>query len=479
MLSSLIVLPLIGAIFIFFIEKSNFIFIRNFSLFWSLLVFNCSIFLLCFFNSLSWDFQFLEEINWLFFTNNNFIFGIDGLSLLMILLTSFLTPICILLSWTLKNKNQIKDYTILFLILESILIGVFSSLDLLVFYILFEAVLIPMYFIVGIFGSRGRKVKASYLLFLYTLVSSLIMFIAILFLYFKTGSTNYFLLRTIELNPFAEKLCWFAFFLSFAVKMPLIPFHVWLPEAHCEAPTAGSVILAGILLKLGGYGFLRFSLGLFPESSAFFTPFIYTLSSFGVIYASLTTLQQIDLKKIIAYSSVGHMGLVTIGIFSSNFQGIFGSILLMFSHGITSSALFLAIGLLYERHHTRIVKYYSGLIHSMPIFSISFIIFTLANLGLPATSNFIGEFFVLVGCFKTNIWCSFLAGTGMVLGAGYSLWLCNRILFGNVKRNSIVFFRDLNRREFAMFLPFIFLTFFIGLYPDSFLNFLKHSFIFV
>ena len=218
MLSSLIVLPLIGAIFIFFIEKSNFIFIRNFSLFWSLLVFNCSIFLLCFFNSLSWDFQFLEEINWLFFTNNNFIFGIDGLSLLMILLTSFLTPICILLSWTLKNKNQIKDYTILFLILESILIGVFSSLDLLVFYILFEAVLIPMYFIIGIFGSRGRKVKASYLLFLYTLISSLIMFIAILFLYFKTGSTNYFLLRTVELNPFAEKMCWIAFFYHLLLK---------------------------------------------------------------------------------------------------------------------------------------------------------------------------------------------------------------------------------------------------------------------
>ena len=305
------------------------------------------------------------------------------------------------------------------------------------------------------------------------------MFIAILFLYFKTGSTNYFLLRTIELSPLAEKLCWFAFFLSFAVKMPLVPFHIWLPEAHCEAPTAGSVILAGILLKLGGYGFLRFSLGLFPEASAFFTPFIYTLSSFGVVYASLTTLQQVDLKKIIAYSSVGHMGLVTIGIFSSNFQGVFGSILLMFSHGITSSALFLAIGLLYERHHTRIVKYYSGLIHTMPIFSVSFIIFILANLGLPSTSNFVGEFFVLMGCFKTNMWCAFLAGLGMILGAGYSLWLCNRILFGHVKRNSIRFFRDLNRREFAMFVPFLFLTFFVGLFPDSFLNLLKRSFIFI
>jgi proton-translocating NADH-quinone oxidoreductase chain M len=259
-----------------------------------------------------------------------------------------------------------------------------------------------MFFIVGIFGSRERKVRASYLLFLYTLVSSILLFIAILYIYFKTGTTNYILLKTFQLDPFVERLCWLAFFSSFAVKMPLVPFHIWLPEAHCEAPTAGSVILAGILLKLGGYGFLRFSLGLFPDSSNFFTPLIFALSSFGVVYASLSTLQQVDLKKIIAYSSVGHMGLVTIGIFSSSIQGILGSIVLMVSHGITSGALFVAIGILYERHHTRVVRYYSGLIHTMPLFSVCFIIFTLANLGLPVTSNFIGEFFVLVGCFKVN-----------------------------------------------------------------------------
>lgn len=361
--------------------------------------------------------------------------------------------------------------------LESILIGIFCSLDLLMFYLLFEAVLIPMFFIVGIFGSRERKVRASYLLFLYTLVSSILLFIAILFIYFKTGTTNFILLKTFQFDPFVERICWLAFFSSFAVKMPIVPFHIWLPEAHCEAPTAGSVILAGILLKLGGYGFLRFSLGLFPDASSFFTPFIYVLSSFGVVYASLTTLQQVDLKKIIAYSSVGHMGLVTIGIFSGSIQGILGSIVLMVSHGITSGALFIAIGLLYERHHTRVVRYYTGLIHTMPLFSVFFIIFTLANLGLPTTSNFVGEFFVLVGCFKTNSWSTLFAGSGMVLGAGYSLWLCNRIIFGNIKQYSISFFKDLDRREFFIFLPFGFLTFLIGIYPDIILNFVCASFV--
>jgi NADH-quinone oxidoreductase subunit M len=286
-----------------------------------------------------------------------------------------------------------------FLFLESILFGVFTSLDIMLFYLLFEAVLIPMYLIVGVYGSRERRIRASYLLFLYTLVSSIFMFLAILYIYFKTGTTDYLTLKTICLDFDVEKVCWLAFFLSFAVKMPLVPFHIWLPEAHCEAPTAGSVILAGILLKLGGFGFIRYSLGLFPASSAYFSPLIFTISVFGVVYASLTTLQQADLKKIIAYSSVGHMGLVTIGIFSANAQGILGSILLMISHGIVSGALFLCIGIVYERHHTRIVKYYGGLIHTMPLYSVCFIIFTLGNIGLPGTSSFIGEFLVIVGAF--------------------------------------------------------------------------------
>jgi proton-translocating NADH-quinone oxidoreductase chain M len=259
-----------------------------------------------------------------------------------------------------------------------------------------------MYFLIGVFGSRERKIRASYLLFLYTLISSVLMFLAILFLYGKFGTTNYLLLYTIKLDSFSEKLCWLAFFASFAVKMPLIPFHIWLPEAHCEAPTGGSVILAGVLLKLGGYGFLRFSLMLFPEASLFFTPFIFILSIFGIIYASITTLQQIDLKKIIAYSSVGHMGLVTVGIFSANIQGIVGSIFLMLSHGLTSSALFLTVGFLYERYSTRIVKYFGGLSATMPFLASFFLIFNLANLGLPITSNFVGEIFVLIGCFAVN-----------------------------------------------------------------------------
>ena len=473
MLLSLICLPFIGALVLLFIKEENTSIIKNFSLFWSLFIFNYSLIFFIFFDNLSLHFQYLQRIEWLHLSNINIVFGLDSLGLYMILLTTFLIPICILLSWNDSLKNDTKFYNISFFLLEAILLGVFSSLDILVFYVLFEAVLIPMYFIVGSFGSRERRIRASYMLFLYTLISSVFMFIAILFIYNQTGTTDYMILRTVELGVNIERFCWFAFFLSFAVKMPLVPFHVWLPEAHCEAPTAGSVILAGILLKLGGFGFLRYSLGLFPDSSAFFAPLIFTISCFGVVYASITTLQQVDLKKIIAYSSVGHMGLVTIGIFSMNMQGILGSILLMISHGIVSSALFICIGILYERHHTRVLKYYSGLIHTMPLFSVSFIIFTLGNIGLPGTSSFIGEFLILLGAFSVNNVVALISGTGMILGAGYSLWTCNRMLFGNIKLYSIQQFRDLNRFEFCMLLPFILLVFIIGLYPEIIINIMK------
>lgn len=393
----------------------------------------------------------------------------------MVLLTTFLIPVCSLLTWSSTVKENAKEYNICYLFLESILLGIFTSLDLLLFYILFELVLIPMYFVIGIFGSRDRRIRASYLLFLYTLLSSIFMLVCILYLFFKTGTTNFILLQTIALDSFTSQICWFAFFLSFSVKMPLVPFHIWLPEAHCEAPTSGSVILAGILLKLGGYGFLRFSVCLYPAASCYFAPFIFMISCLGVLYASLTTLQQIDLKKIIAYSSVGHMGLVTIGIFSFNMQAITGSILLMISHGIVSGALFFCIGSLYERYHTRIVKYYAGLLHTMPIFMVFFIIFTLANLGLPATSSFVGEFLIILGCFEMNVLIALCASIGMVLGAAYSLWLCNRIAFGNLKQHSIWEFKDLNRREFHTLVPFVFLTFALGIYPEMIIHFMDST----
>lgn len=470
-------MPLAGALVLLVADKIVFLgdakrnakyalFVKNFSLFWTLLIFNISIVIAFQFDPFSYGFQFIDDITWFGLLNNNIVIGVDGLSIVLILLTTFLFPICVLLSWSIASFNLVWTYCVLFLFLESILISIFCCLDLLVFYILFEAVLIPMYFIVGLYGSRSRKIRASYLLFLYTLVSSIIMFICILFIYLKTGTTNYFVLRTFEFESYVEKLCWLGFFLSFAVKMPIMPFHIWLPEAHTEASTAGSVILAGVLLKLGGYGFLRYSIVLFPIATAFYTPFIYILSACGVVYASLTTLQQVDLKKIIAYSSVGHMAIVTIGIFSNTYQGILGSIVLMIGHGITSSGLFITIGMLYERYNTRIIKYYSGLMHTMPIFSSAFILLTLGNLGLPLTSNFIGEVLVIVGIFIKNTWIALLASSSLVLSAGYSLWLCNRLLFGNFKHFSIIYFSDLTRRETYLLLPFMFLTILIGIYPE-------------
>ena len=466
MLLTLIALPLIGCFILFFTNKTNSSFICNFSLFWSLIILNYSWSLLLFFDATSLQFQFLQNIQWFQSININFTLGIDGLALIMIQLTAFLIPVCIMLCWNKSMLNQTKDYCIAFFFLETILFCVFTNLDLMLFYIFFEAVLIPMYLIIGFYGSRERRIRSAYMLFIYTLLSSIIMFLAILYIYFLYGTTDYLFLKTVQFDPFFEKLCWLAFFLSFAVKMPLVPFHVWLPEAHCEAPTAGSVILAGILLKLGGFGFLRFSIGLFPDASAYFTPFVFIISILGIVYASLTTIQQIDLKKIIAYSSVGHMGVVTIGIFSSVSQSILGSIFLMVSHGIVSSALFLCIGILYERYHTRIIKYYSGLLVTMPLFSSFFLLFTMANIGLPGTSSFIGEFLIIAGCLLVNSWASFFCASGMVLGAGYGLWLLNRLLFGNIKKFSINEYQDINRIEFSYLFPFAFLTILLGLFPE-------------
>lgn len=466
MLLALILSPLIGCFVLSFIDKTQHKIIQRFSLFWSLIILNLCFLLLFFFDQTVSDFQFIYKNNWLNSININIIFGLDGLGLMLVLLTAFLIPTCILLCWNLSLKNQIKNYCFAFFLLESILLGVFSSLDIMIFYLLFEAVLIPMFLIIGFYGSRERRIRSAYLLFLYTLLSSLVMFLSILFIFFKFGTTDYLILKTLNFDPFSEKLCWFAFFLSFAVKMPIVPFHIWLPEAHCEAPTSGSVILAGILLKLGGFGFLRYSLGLFPDASAFFSPFIFLISSLGIVYASLTTIQQIDLKKIIAYSSVGHMGVVTIGIFSYTTQNLIGSVLLMISHGIVSGALFLCIGLLYERHHTRIIKYFAGLLATTPIFSSFFTLFSMANIGLPGTSSFIGEFLIIAGCFFTNTLAALFSALGMILGGGYSLWLLNRIIFGNIKNFSIKEFQDLTRIEFFYLLPYAVLTILLGIYPE-------------
>ena len=398
------------------------------------------------------------------FSALNFVLGIDGISLFFVILTTFLIPVCILLSWT-SITVYVKEYCIAFLVLESLLIAVFCVLDLLLFYIFFESVLIPMFIIIGVWGSRERKIRAAYQFFLYTLFGSVLMLLAILLLYFQTGTLDLEILYISKLSETRQLFLWLAFFASFAVKVPMVPVHIWLPEAHVEAPTAGSVILAGILLKLGTYGFLRFSIPLFPYATFYFTPLIYTMSIVAIIYTSLTTLRQIDLKKIIAYSSVAHMNFVTLGLFSLNCQGIEGSILLMISHGLVSPALFLCVGVLYDRHKTRLLRYYSGCGRTMPLFALLFVFFTMANISLPGTSSFIGEFLVFTGTYQNNSWIAFMAATGMVLGAAYALWLCNRLLYGVTKPHFITSFSDISRREFFMFLPFVISILWIGIYP--------------
>nr|QIA59973.1 NADH dehydrogenase subunit 4 [Frullania orientalis] len=468
-LSGLILLPLLGSLIILVIPNSRVRLIRGITIWTSLITFLYSLFFWIRFENDTAKFQFVETIRWLPYPNINFYIGIDGISLFFVILTTFLTPICILVGFY-SVKSYKKEYMIAFFICESFLIAVFCSLDLLIFYVFFESVLIPMFIIIGVWGSRQRKIKAAYQFFLYTLMGSLFMLLAILFIFFQTGTTDLQILPTTEFSERRQILLWIAFFASFSVKVPMVPVHIWLPEAHVEAPTAGSVILAGILLKLGTYGFLRFSIPMFPEATLYFTPFIYALSVIAIIYTSLTTIRQIDLKKIIAYSSVAHMNFVTIGMFSLNIQGIEGSILLMLSHGLVSSALFLCVGALYDRHKTRIVKYYGGLVSTMPIFSTIFLFFTLANISLPGTSSFIGEFLIFVGAFQRNSLVATLAALGMILGAAYSLWLYNRVVFGNFKPNFLLKFSDLNRREVLIFLPFIAGVIWMGVYPEVFLE---------
>ena len=435
----------------------------------SCLSFIGSLFLWGFFKNSTSSFQFVVKLFWLPYLNLNFTLGIDGISIFFLLLTTLLIPLCILTSWNSVSDN-LKEFLIAFLILDFFLIGTFCVLDLLLFYIFFESVLIPMFLIVGVWGSRERKILAAYYFFLYTLLGSVLMLLSILYIYYQVGTTDYAVLLTFSFSSLEQKFLWFTFFLAFAGKVPMIPLHLWLPEAHVEAPTAGSVILAGILLKLGTYGFIRFSLPLFPKASFFFTPLVYSIAVTGIIYTSFTAIRQTDFKRIIAYTSIAHMNLVILGIFSFNNVGIEGAILQSLSHGFVASALFLVIGVVYDRYKTRIVQYYGGLASVMPIYILIFLFFTMANISFPGTSSFVGEFLLLAGSFKVNSSITFLGATGIIIGGAYSLWLFNRIAYGNLKTQYTSEFSDLTPRELVVFLPLILGTLVIGIYPNIFLT---------
>jgi len=465
MLSNLIVLPWLGILVLAFVPSRNTDLIRKIGAGFAGLCFVLSLQLWVLFDNQAVGFQFVEVKNWMF----PVYFGIDGISLFFVLLTTFLILLCIIATWE-SIQTHVKAYMMAFLVMGSFLVCVFTVLDLLFFYIFFESVLIPMFLMIGIWGSRARKGRAAYLFFFYTLLGSLFMLLAILTIAFETGTTDYQVLLTTTWSESRQIFLWVAFFASFAVKVPMVPFHIWLPEAHVEAPTAGSVMLAGVLLKLGTYGFIRFSIPLFPEASAYFTPFMFTMSVVAIVYTSLTTLRQGDLKKIIAYSSVAHMGFVTLGLFTGNVVGLEGAMMIMLSHGWVSSALFLCVGVLYDRYHTRLVKYYQGLTQAMPLFAIVFTFFSMANLGFPGTSSFAGEFMSLAGAFEANVTVAILAAIGTVLGAAYSVWLCNRVLFGPLQTEVLSGYSDLVRREAAVFAPLIFMTLWMGIYPEVFLQ---------
>ena len=470
-LSAITFIPTLGALFIFAIkgkkenvEKNS----KNVALFISFANFFISLFLWYKMDLSISEFQFIEEKNWINGTIN-FKLGIDGISILFILLTTFIVPICVI-SGIKSIKFRIKEFLISILVMETLMIGVFCSLDLLIFYLFFEGGLIPMFLIIGIWGG-SRRVYSAFKFFLYTLLGSVLMLIAIISIYWITDTTDVVLLLSqVKIPKDYQYFLWLAFFSSFAVKLPMWPFHTWLPDAHVEAPTAGSVILAAILLKMAGYGFLRFSVGMFPVASEYFTTLVYTLSIIAIIYTSLVALMQDDMKKLIAYSSVAHMGFVTIGIFSLTKQGIEGSIIQMLSHGLISAALFLCVGVLYDRNHSRLISSYGGLVNNMPKYSLFFMIFCLAAIGLPGTSGFVGELLVLLGVFQVNYLVAVLASIGIILAAAYMLWLYKRVIFGSVTNSKIKLLVDLDRTELIIFIFLSILTLLIGFYPNFLLQ---------
>ncbi len=469
-LSAIIFIPLIGAFFIFITKGEQKNVERNskyVAIFTSLANFFLSILLWYFFDNSTPDFQFIEEKKWMagFI---NFQLGIDGISMLFILLTTFIAPLCIF-SGIHSIKFKIKEFFIAILMMETLMLGVFCSLDLVIFYLFFEGGLIPMFLIIGIWGGP-KRVYSAFKFFLFTLLGSVLMLVAIISIYWITGTTDVIRLLDGRIPQEFQYLLWLAFFSSFAVKLPMWPVHTWLPDAHVEAPTAGSVILAAILLKMAGYGFIRFSLGLFPVASDYFTPLIFVLSIIAIIYTSLVALMQDDMKKLIAYSSVAHMGFVTIGIFSLTKQGLEGSIIQMMSHGLISAALFLCVGVVYDRHHSRMISSYGGLVNIMPKYAFVFMIFTLAALGLPGTSGFVGEFLVLAGVLQKNILVAVLASFGVILVAAYMLWLYRRVIFGKITNPEIKEITDLNKAEIYIFASLVFLILFFGVYPKPLFN---------
>jgi len=469
-LTTLIVLPLIGAVATYFAgrnEHHGAAAARGMALVWTGLTFLFSLQLLPAFDGTSPAFQFVEKAPWFEGYNINYHLGIDGISLWLVMLTTFLMPICILCSWK-SVKTRVAEFMALFLILESLVIGTFVSLDLLLFYIFFEAVLIPMYLIIGIWGGQNR-IYAAYKFFLYTLAGSVLFLLALLYLYFTFGTTDIptLIAQAPSMGLGVQKWLWLALFASFAVKVPMWPVHTWLPDAHVQAPTAGSVILAGILLKLGAYGFLRFSLPMLPEASHYYADFVFVLSIVAVVYTSLVALVQEDMKKLIAYSSVAHMGFVTLGIFSFTQQGVDGAVFQMISHGLVSGALFLCVGVVYDQLHTRDIAKYGGVVNRMPYFAAFFMVFTMASAGLPATSGFVGEILVIVGSYQAAPWATAWAATGLILGATYMLWLYKRVVFGEITNPEVNHMVDASPREWLYFIPLIVGVIWLGVHPTS------------
>ncbi|GAA4523676.1 NADH-quinone oxidoreductase subunit M [Chelativorans composti] len=469
-LSTVTFLPLVGAFLIFLIRddgQSAGRNIRNVALLTTVFTFVLSIFVWAGFDYSTPGFQMVEKHDW-FDANISYHMGVDGISMLFVILSTFLMPFCILASWE-SVQSRVKEYMIAFLVLETFMIGVFCALDMVLFYIFFEASLIPMFIIIGVWGGP-RRVYASFKFFLYTLAGSVLMLLAMMAMYWQAGTTDIPTLLTYAFPAHLQYWLWLAFFASFAVKMPMWPVHTWLPDAHVEAPTAGSVILAAILLKMGGYGFLRFSLPMFPVASADFAPLVFALSVIAIVYTSLVALMQTDIKKLIAYSSVAHMGFVTMGIFAMNEQGIQGAIFQMLSHGLVSGALFLCIGVIYDRMHTREIAAYGGLVNNMPKYAVVFMIFTMANVGLPGTSGFVGEFLTLLAVYRVNTWVALFGATGMILSAAYALWLYRRVIFGALTKESLKQLADLSTRERAILYPLVALVIFFGVYPNALIN---------